>query len=167
MRNTTRNCQMMYQERIKRRQTYNKHVNAMVLHSDTKVIVWENLRQYIQANIPPVIVQMAQEEGHEVLYCPPHYSDFQPIETVWAIVKGDVGRQYSTETTFKDVLERLKRAFHTLQSHTVQGCINKSNRKLKELCQQLTHLDDMDGEDDDDEMDSDEQESEEESDSYD
>lgn len=135
--------------------------------TDTKVMLWENLRQYIQANIPPVIVQMAQEEGHEVLYSPPHYSDLQPIETVWAVVKGDVGRQYSTETTFKDVLERLKRAFHTLQSHTVQGCINKSNRKLKELCQQLTHLEDMDDEEEDDEMGSDEQESEEESDSHD
>ena len=117
----------------------------------------KNLRQHIQANISPFIVQMAQEEGYEVLFSPPYYSDLQPIKTVWAIVKGDVGQQYSTETTFKDVLEHLKRVFHSLQSHTVQSCINESNRKLKEVCQQLTHLEDMDGEDDDDEMASDEQ----------
>ena len=99
---------------------------------ETKVIIWESLQRYIETNIHPVIVQMGQDKGFEVLYSPPHYSDLKPIETVWAIVKCDVGRQYSTETSFKDVLERSKLAFYTLQAHTVQGCINKSNRKLKE-----------------------------------
>ena len=112
-----------------------EHYRIAFRPTDTKVMLWDNLHRYVQANIPPVIVQMAEEEGHEVLYSPPHYSDLQPIELVWAIVKGDVGRQYSTETTFKDVLEHLKHAFHILQPHTVQGCINRANGKLTELFQ--------------------------------
>ena len=68
---------------------------------------------------------MAQNEGHEVLYSQPHYFDLQPIEIVWDIVKGDVDQQYLTETSFKDILECLKHTFCTLQTHTVQGCINQ------------------------------------------
>ena len=76
---------------------------------------------------------MAETEGHEVLYSPPHYSNLQPIETVWAIVKGDVGRQYSITTTFADVLQCLISAFDKVQPQTVQGCINKANKTLNEF----------------------------------
>ena len=76
--------------------------------SDTKALFWENLNGYIERNVVPVVAKMANEAGHEVLYSPPHYSDLQPIETIWAIVKGDVGGQYKTEITFKEVLLSLK-----------------------------------------------------------
>ena len=110
----------------------------------TKAMLWEKLHQHIQANISPVIVKMAEDEGHEVLFTPPHFSDLQPIETVWAIVKGIVGRQYTTTTTFKDVLLRLKHAFETLQPHTVQGCIKKANKNLDKLRQSINVEDNVD-----------------------
>lgn len=100
-------------------------------------MVWENYQINVQANIPTVVVQMNQEAGNEVLYSLPHNSDLQPIETVRAIVKRDAGRQYSTETTFKDVLEHLRRSFHTVQDHTVQGGINKANLILKMITQAI------------------------------
>ena len=68
-----------------------------LLPKDSKIILWYKLHQYIQIITLPVIVQMARDEGHEVLYCPLHYSDLQPIELVWAIVKGEVSRLYTTE----------------------------------------------------------------------
>ncbi|RHY24522.1 hypothetical protein DYB32_008817 [Aphanomyces invadans] len=50
--------------------------------------LWDKLAVYIKANIRPVIVDMAKRWGHTVIYTPPHHSDLQPIELVWAIVKG-------------------------------------------------------------------------------
>ena len=49
-------------------------------------MLWDNLHHYIQVNIPPIIMQMAREEGQNVLNSLPYYSDLQR-----AIVKGDIG----------------------------------------------------------------------------
>ena len=84
-------------------------------------------------SIKPEVVSMAEAAGHTVLYTPPHYSDLQPIELIWAHVKQAVGMQYTVQTKFTDALERLKRAFTEVTPHIVQGCINKANKSLKKL----------------------------------
>ena len=111
---------------------------------DLKCVLWEKLHKYVQENVIPVVCSMAQERGHEVVFTPPHHSDLQPIELVWAIVKGEVGCQYTTSTTFKTVLSRLLTSFHTLQSKTVQGCIQKANDHLKKLYEHIVMLEDHD-----------------------
>lgn len=118
---------------------------------DTKFLLWNRLQEYIQTNVQPVIVKLAKDAGHEVMFSPPHYSDLQPIETVWAIVKGIVGRQYSVTTTFKDVLIRLQDSFNNLQSHSVQGCIDKANQNLRKLKQHIIAIETMNEKEDDDE----------------
>ena len=80
-----------------------------------------------------MVEKMAKDAGHELLYSPPHYSDLEPIETVWAIVKGKVGRQYDSKTTMKDVNQRLNAAFDDLTTKQVRGCIKKAVNKLKKL----------------------------------
>ena len=50
-------------------------------------------------------VALAEQKGHKVLWTPPYHSDLQPIELVWAVIKGNVGHQYSTETTLTIVYE--------------------------------------------------------------
>ena len=52
------------------------------------------------------------------------------------------GRQYTTNTTFKTVLTRLKKAFDELDSITVQGCINKANKHLDELREHIMQQED-------------------------
>ena len=37
-------------------------------------------------------VEIAKQYGHEVFYTPPYYCELQPIEGVWAVVKGEVAR---------------------------------------------------------------------------
>jgi transposase len=101
--------------------------------NSTCPVIWSRLRLYITEHILPIIVTMARAEGHEVWYSPPHYSDLQPIEFVWAIVKNAVGRMYNKDTTFRDVKDRLQNEFDILQSDTVHGCINKANAKLTAL----------------------------------
>ena len=52
-------------------------------------------------------------------------------------MKGEIGRQYTTNTTFKDVLQRLRAAFENLESRSGQGCVNKANQNLALL---LNHI---------------------------
>jgi len=44
-----------------------------------------------------------------------------------------VGRQYNTETSFKDVRTRLEQAFCDLPRSTVAGCIATANKQLDKL----------------------------------
>ena len=107
-------------------------------------VIWDKLKTYINDRIKPIVVLMAEAAGHKVLYLPPHHSDLQPIELVWANVKGTVGRQYTTNTTFKTVLTRLKKAFDELDTITVRGCINKANKHLDELREHIVQQEDND-----------------------
>ncbi|CAK4071942.1 unnamed protein product [Aphanomyces euteiches] len=88
---------------------------------------------------------MAQRTGHTVMYTPPHHSNLQPIETVWANVKGYVGRRYvKGKTTFKDVLTRLESAFLSLTSSSIYDCIRKANNELFKLHEYIRSQDALD-----------------------
>lgn len=132
--------------------------------TETKSMLWARLQSYIKQHIQPVIVTMARARGHEVLFSPPHYSDLQPIELVWANVKGTVGRQYTTKTTFLQVKERLKQAFDAATSTMIQGCINKANRHLTELYRHIKKVEELEEDDVDDSSGSDDSSDEESSD---
>lgn len=84
-------------------------------------------------NVKPEAERLALEAGHTVLYTPPHHSDLQPIELVWANIKGEVGRQYDTDTIFGIVRERLDAAFDNQTSFSIHGCILKAEKFLLEL----------------------------------
>ncbi|RHY18959.1 hypothetical protein DYB32_010304 [Aphanomyces invadans] len=73
--------------------------------SDFKSILWEKLSVHIEKHIKPQVVQMAIDKGHQVVFTPPHHSDLQPIELVWANVKGHVGRRYTDATGLSDAKE--------------------------------------------------------------
>lgn len=50
----------------------------------------------------------AKERGHVIWWLPPHHSDLNPIEMLWASVKGDVAKDFSSSTTMDTILARLK-----------------------------------------------------------
>ncbi|CAK4113979.1 unnamed protein product, partial [Aphanomyces euteiches] len=88
---------------------------------------------------------MAKQYGHPVLFTPPHHSNLQPIETVWANVKGYVGRRYvKGKRTFKDVLTRLQRAFLSLTASEIHVCIRKANSELLKLHKYIRRQDALD-----------------------
>ena len=84
---------------------------------DTLSTLRQKLKAYV-ASVDAEIVQLAKEQGHEVLYTPPYHCDLQPIEMVWSQVKGEVGRQYDVSTTMQLVHQRLAKAFEKLGSDT-------------------------------------------------
>jgi hypothetical protein len=74
------------------------------------------VKAYIFNNVKIEVERLAEAGGHTVLFTPATYhSDLQPIELVWALVKGNVGRQYSNGTTLDMVYERLMHEFNQLE----------------------------------------------------
>jgi transposase len=122
------------------------------------------VRKYIQDNEKPQIIRLAEEAGHEVLFTPPNYSDLQPIELAWAYVKGNVGRQYSIETTLTIVHDRLMQEFTRLSNDhgAVLGMIDKCSTLAKKFLDEIVQDEADFDEDDDGEDDSSSSEAEEE-----
>lgn len=83
------------------------------------------MRRWINSHVKAEVVQLAEAAGHTVLFTPPHYSDLQPIELVWAHIKGNVGRQYSKGTTLAQVKSRLDGEFERLNSEEGNVVIDK------------------------------------------
>lgn len=46
------------------------------------------------------VCEISEKHGHQVVFTRPHNSDFQPIELLWALIKGIVERQYDINTKF-------------------------------------------------------------------
>jgi len=112
--------------------------------TDTKPTLWSKIKAHIDAHVDPVIVTMARAAGHDVWYSPPYHSDLQPIELIWAVVKNEVGRQYTSNTKFTDVYDRLLVAFDNLSPATIQGCMYKAEGHLLDLARQLVAMQSMD-----------------------
>lgn len=91
-----------------------------------------DVRNFIKTNEKPAIVLLAEAQGHKVWFTPPYHSDLQPIELTWAFVKGNVGRQYNSQTSLNDVYERLKQEFNNLET---QGHV--TILKMIEKCAQI------------------------------
>lgn len=53
------------------------------------------IRDYIKNKIPSEIEDLAFSAGHRILHSPAYHSDLEPIELLWALVKGKVRRQYT------------------------------------------------------------------------
>jgi hypothetical protein len=79
---------------------------------------------------------LAEEQGHRVLFTPPYHSDIQPIELLWARIKGEVGRQYSNSSTLAQVYIRLVASFDKVmrEGHEgVDGMIRKAAKIAEEF----------------------------------
>lgn len=84
--------------------------------------------KHIKATVKPTIVQAAEQRGHQVLWTPPHHSDLQPCELAWAYAKNYVASQYSNDTTFAMVYERIE--------HGLAQCNGAFWKKIIEHCNQ-------------------------------
>lgn len=111
--------------------------------SELRSMLWEKLKRHVEDHVKPIVCDLAAEHGHEVVFSPRAHSELQPIEGVYATIKGEVGRQYTAESTPDDVQTRLEQAFADLSSETVQQCIDDANTNLADLMAHVEQLDDM------------------------
>jgi transposase len=90
--------------------------NAVVFESTMTATEMKQLvKNHILNHVKIEVEHLSEEGGHTVLFTPAYHSDLQPIELVWALVKGNVGRQYSNGTTLNMVYERLLHEFNQLE----------------------------------------------------
>ena len=104
-------------------------------------------RQWIKEHEKYAIVKIAEGAGHRVLFTPPYHSDLQPIELVWAQIKGNVGRKYNYETTLELVYNRLMEEFYRLEHHghtSIGKMIEKCSQKAAEMYQKQLEADESD-----------------------
>lgn len=97
-------------------------------------------RQWVMQNVKMEAVQVAEAHGHRVVFTAPYHSDLQPIELVWALIKGNVGRQYSLGTSLDMVHERLMAEFAKLEESghdsvngMIEKCANLTNNLYLEI----------------------------------
>lgn len=112
-------------------QAYLTRSNVAFHPKDTKPILKELVRAQ-RAKEKTVCEELAEKEGHQVLYTPPHHSDFQPIELLWAKLKGNIGRKYDSTTTMAVLKQRLdEESLQALIGMTVLlACVEKHPTSL-------------------------------------
>jgi transposase len=91
---------------------YLRSKGAIIKERRSAADLKSELKDWITANMPMEIERLvANEAGHKVLFTLPYHSDLQPIELLWARIKGYVGRQYLIDSTLTLVYQRLKDEF--------------------------------------------------------
>jgi hypothetical protein len=128
--------------------------NAVVFDPAMMVTELKQLvKQFIANNVKIEVERLAEEGGHTVLFTPAYHSDLQPIELVWALVKGNVGQQYSNQTTLDIVYERLMHEFNKLEDsghRSINGMIEKCAALALEFHGEMDADDEMEDGDHDD-----------------
>ena len=64
---------------------------------------------------------MANSAGHEVIRLPPYHSDNNPIELIWAQMKGYVAR-HNTTYRLDDVLRLMNESVNSISKEKWQTC---------------------------------------------
>lgn len=91
------------------------------------------MQEHVKKHVPFVLVDMARRASHELIFSPPHHSDLQPIEIVWAQTKQAVARQYNADTKIGDVFQRLNDAFKALGPRQIDGCFRTTLKQEEKL----------------------------------
>lgn len=100
--------------------------------------------------VPFACVEIAKQYGHQVFFTPPYHCELQPIEGVWAIVKGEVARS-GPHSNLLDVRNKLLHAFkEKITSKVIVGFWKRALAKAKEYRESDDDVILLDNETDDD-----------------
>ena len=104
--------------------SHGKEFNANAVRSDLIKLC----KALFPEELKPGVCLAAEKKNHRVLFTPPYHSDLQPIELVWADVKGYAGKKYVHGITFEQVLRNLNDGFVKLstEEQVIAAYIKKS-----------------------------------------
>lgn len=91
------------------------------------------MEQWSQEHAKFIVVSIADEEGHEIVWSPSHHSNSRSIELVWTNIKRRVDHHYTTKTILQDVKQRLDQAFLDLVSKMLLDALERR------ICICMTH----------------------------
>ena len=79
-------------------------------------IIQNEVHKLLEKKAPHVLEseleKWASDHGHILVFTPPYCPDLQPIELVWAIVKGRVARDWYPERTLRETFQQLCNGFY-------------------------------------------------------
>jgi hypothetical protein len=123
----------------------------------TVLLLRAKAKEYIEKNEVSAVIELARagEIKHKILFTPPNHSDLQPIELLWARIKGNVARLYSNGRTIEELKAQLDAEFGKLpdKSASIQGMIDKRAALTKKFWDEIPQgeEDEEDRQDSDDE----------------
>jgi transposase len=123
----------------------------------TALLLRAKVKEYVEKNEVSAVIKLAREKFHKILFTPPYHSDLQPIELVWALVKGNVAHLYSNGRTMDQLEKQLKDEFEGLTKEEgperIGAMIENTARLTKKFWDEIPHedKDEEDPEDSDDE----------------
>jgi transposase len=129
----------------------------------TVLLLRSKVKDYIEKNEVSAVIELARagEIKHKILFTPPYHSDLQPIELLWAKIKGNVARLYSNGRKIEELKEQLDAEFKSSSlstekaSASIQGMIEATAKLTKKFWDAIPHED----EDEEDPQDSDDESS--------
>jgi transposase len=120
----------------------------------TALLLRAKVKEYIKEYEVSAVIELAKKGNHKILFTLPYHSDLQPIELVWALVKGKIARLYSNGRTMDQLEQQLKYEFKELLkekgSASIRGMIESTARLMKKFWDEIPHKDE-DPQDSDDE----------------
>ena len=117
--------------------------NIPINPTDTIPMIKEKMKEKMKQE-KMVCELLAEERGHKVLFTPPCHSDFQPIELLWAKLKGNIGQKYDSNTTMAVLKQRLDEEFEASYgwNESIEGMIHKSTAIAKSFYQTILQEED-------------------------
>ena len=114
--------------------------NVAVEPTNTVTIIKEKIRMQ-RKNEKMQCEILAEALGHKVLFTPPYHSDLQPIELLWAKLKGNIGRKYKANTTMTVLKQQLDNEFlAALHWHeSIEGMIHWTSQISLKLYTNIQH----------------------------
>ena len=102
----------------------------------------ELLQLVRQAAVMPtyVVDEMAKEHGHLVLRLPPYHCEFNPIELIWAQIKGEVARK-NTTFKMKDLHSLFEQAVVNVSAENWKNAIRHAQGEEEKMWQLDTVMD--------------------------
>jgi transposase len=103
-------------------------------------------------NVPFTCVEIARRYGHTLLYTPPYHCELQPIEGVWAVVKGEVAKS-APHSDLLSIRDKLLYSFTAkVTSKTIVGLWRRSLNVAKEYRDMNDDIELADNSSDDDDL---------------
>lgn len=125
--------------------------NIPIPEQANKAELYELVKQN-KMKVPFACVETARRYGHTLLYTPPYHCELQPIEGVWAVVKGEVAKS-APHSDLLSIRDKLLYSFkEKVTSKTIVGLWRRSLTVAKEYRDMDDDIELAENSSDDDEL---------------
>ena len=104
----------------------------------TKAELCKIIKENKEKHLKFMVKELARYNGFEVIYTPPYNPDFQPIETLWGVIKNSLS---SEQTSMTDLGERIEAAKDNVAETAWVGAWNKTCKHARAIVEKADNED--------------------------